>query len=134
MTKVHCNLPKYLWGEVNSYCYWIKKGKPAAVLCIKNEYVNKVQKYVQDVFRLCVYQESPGEEWTAVWIYEKPYVLEIIKKAPREPKSIFDEWILGKLFGYSDEAIEEFINRQPDQIQSCNMSGKEVKYPCLRLR
>jgi len=65
------NFPRYLWGEVNSFCYWVKKGKPAAMLCIDSRYADKVRKYIQDVFCLRVYQESPTE----VWIYEKGYVL-----------------------------------------------------------
>jgi len=111
MTKVHCNLPKYLWGEVNIYCFWVRKGKPAAVLEVDNKYVRGVKKYIKDVWQQHTYLESPTtKQWTSVWIYKKDYVLEIIKNAPREPKTIFDYWILGKLFGYSDESINECLN------------------------
>jgi len=47
--------------------------------------------------------------WFRLWIFKKDIMLEIIKVLPDKPNSIFDHWVLGKVFGYSDEAIEEFL-------------------------
>lgn len=44
-----------------------------------------------------------------IWIYKEKYMLEIIKNLPEQPKTVFDHWILGKAFGYSDESIKKFI-------------------------
>ena len=36
-------------------------------------------------------------------------MLEIIKALPHNPKTVYDHWVLGKAFGYSDESIGEFL-------------------------
>lgn len=50
-----------------------------------------------------------NKDWSTLWIYKKDIMLEIIKALPDNPKSVFDHWVLGKAFGYSDKAIEGFL-------------------------
>ena len=35
-----------------------------------------------------------------------------IKSSPDQPNTPYDHWILGKMFGYPDEEIRDFIKSQ----------------------
>lgn len=98
------------FGKVETYCYMVKRGKSAAMIPIKNSQLNGLKNIIETRFELKTYVEDLVDgEWTTLWIYKKDYILDIIKSLPEQPKTVFDHWVLGKLFGYSDEAIEEFI-------------------------
>lgn len=75
------------------------------------ERFSKEAKRIIENNGLCSYLDHYYPEWVTVWIYksEDAYLLEIIKSLPQVPKSVLDHWILGKLFGYSDEAIRKFV-------------------------
>jgi hypothetical protein len=62
-----------------------------------------------DTFSLKTYIEELAPGWKTLWMYKDEYMLEIIKSLPDEPKTKFEHWILGKAFGYSDEAIKIFL-------------------------
>jgi hypothetical protein len=87
----------------------VKRGKPSAILPVQNRYVKQAKEKILKNYGLQVYEQQLSEGWTVLWIYKKDYMLEVIKMLPEKPKTIFDHWVLGKVFGYSDEAIEEFI-------------------------
>ncbi|MEJ8552752.1 hypothetical protein [Tepidibacter sp. Z1-5] len=56
-----------------------------------------------------MYTENLYEGWKVIWIYKDEYLLEVIKNMPEKPKTIYDHSVLGKVFGYFDKAIKEFI-------------------------
>lgn len=97
-----------LKGQINTYCELIKTGKPAALIPIQNRYIG-VAIDIVEFNNLEFYIEELYEGWKTLWIYKESFILEIIKKMPEEPKNVYDHWVLGKLFGYSDEAIKEFL-------------------------
>jgi spore cortex formation protein SpoVR/YcgB (stage V sporulation) len=99
----------WLKSQVEAYCYMVSRGKPAAVLAIQNRYSVEINSIVKSFQGLKTYEQFLSEGWISLWIYKKDFMLEIIKSLPEEPKTIYDHWVLGKVFGYSDEAIEEFI-------------------------
>lgn len=95
-------------GEVMAYCYMVKRGKPAAMVAVQERYRTEVIRIVADM-GLQTYIEPLDDGWFTLWIYRYPHIFEVIKCLPQTPKTITDHWILGKLFGYDEEAIQEFL-------------------------
>ena len=89
----------------------INKGKPISCEAIQDRYVDESINVIND-YNLQYYIEELSEGWKCIWIYREDYMLEIIKNLPNNPTSIYEHWILGKAFGYSDEAIKEFITNK----------------------
>ncbi|MGH4125117.1 MAG: hypothetical protein ACREV6_19550 [Clostridium sp.] len=96
-------------GEIISICYMVERGKPCACEAVKNSNIEEVIEQVHRMSNLKTYIDKLSQEWKTVWIYKDDYMLEIIKLLPEEPKTNFEHWVLGKAFGYSDEAIKDFL-------------------------
>lgn len=95
-------------GEITTYCELVKCGKPTAMTALQDRYVEEAKRIINK-YKLFAYMEDLSEGWKTLWIYKEQYMLEIIKKLPEQPKTIFEHWILGKAFGYSDQAIKDFL-------------------------
>lgn len=104
-------------GQLMVYCYEISKGtKPVAVLVIKTKYTTEALGYIENEGLICsVRIMTKYPEWSSIYIYKDKYLEEIINNAPEEPNSVYDHWILGKLFGYSDAEIKKFITKLYDK-------------------
>lgn len=103
---------EYTLAIINLDCQMIQTGKPCASLAIQDRYVVEVVNMVNNV-KLKTHVECLAEGWNTIFIYRDEYMLEIIKALP-DPKTKFDHWVLGKAFGYSDEAIKEFLQNIGD--------------------
>lgn len=101
----------YIASKIDLYCDLVLKGKPCACEPIQERYVREAVLKIRD-FGLKTYIEHLSEGWRTIWIYKDEYMLEIIKSLPEEPKTTFDHWVLGKAFGYSDEAIKSYLEIQ----------------------
>lgn len=90
----------------------IKAGKPCSKILVHVEHVEKFKALIikED---LSVYTKPSltSESWVALWIFKHNYMLPIINNLPDNPETAFDHWVLGKAFGYSDEAINEFLEK-----------------------
>lgn len=96
-------------GELEAYCYMVKRGgKPAASLALQDRYLEAANQIVEEN-GLSIYVEDLAPGWVTVWVYKYPHVLEVIKAVPQAPTTVFDHWVLGKLFGYSEESIRDFV-------------------------
>lgn len=102
---------EWLQGQIDTYCYMVSRGKPAAVIAIQNRFVSDIKSSIKSSYGLKTLEQPLADGWISLWIFQKDFMLEIIKCLPEEPKTIFDHWVLGKVFGYSDEAITEFITK-----------------------
>lgn len=96
-------------GEVMAYCYMVKRGKPAAMVAVQECYISEVTGIVAEL-GLQIYTEPLSEGWFTLWIYRYQHILEVIKCLPQTPRTVTDHWILGKLFGYDEAAIKEFLS------------------------
>lgn len=96
-------------GQIDSYCYMVSRGKPAALMPVQKRNISSLKSMIVNTYNLKTYEQPLDKQWVSLWIYKKDFMLEIIKCLPEKPKTIFDHWVLGKAFGFSDEAIEEFI-------------------------
>ncbi|WP_281868300.1 hypothetical protein [Brevibacillus parabrevis] len=100
----------FIKGEITAYCFMVQRGKPAAMMPIQERFREGVINFVTNQ-ELQVYTEPLAEGWVALWIYKYPHILDVIKNIPQTPSSVFDHWILGKLFGYEESAIQEFVTK-----------------------
>ena len=99
-----------IFGQLNAFCYMVEKGcKPVAMMPLQNRYVDSARAAVGKIDSLKLYSEFLYEGWTTIYIYKHEYLLEIIKESPDEPKTAYDHWVLGKMFGFSDEEIGKYI-------------------------
>lgn len=96
-------------GKLNSYCEFVRCGKLTAAMALQNRYVKEAQNIIINQYDLMLYIKDLSEGWKTIWIYKDEYMLEVIKNLPEQPKTVYEHWILGKVFGYSDESIREFI-------------------------
>ena len=46
-----------------------------------------------------------------VWVYRYHHQRPVIEALTNAPKSYLTEWVMGKLLGYSDESMEEFLTQ-----------------------
>lgn len=90
----------------------VQRGKPAAIISIQKKYLEEAVNLINEEYKLETYHEILADDWITLWMYKNKYLLEIIKKVPQKPESVFEHWILGKLFGYSEEAIQDFLSTQ----------------------
>jgi hypothetical protein len=96
-------------GELDAYCYMVQRGKPAALVPVKGRYLEEALAVITARYGLKSYAEELANGWCMLWIYKYPHILEVIKATPQAPKTVFDHWVLGKLFGYEEAAIEDFL-------------------------
>lgn len=101
----------YLDGQIEAYCYMVKNGKPAAMLPIQERYIDDAIEKVTSISNLNTFIEELSDGWRVLWIYNYPHIKEIIKSSQQAPDTLFNHWVLGKLFGYSEEAINEYLIR-----------------------
>lgn len=98
-----------IFGELETYCYMVSRGcKPVAVMSLQNKYIDEAKEIIETK-SLKFYSEFLYEGWSTIYIYKHKYLLDIIKSSPEKPETAYEHWILGKLFGYSDEEIGKFI-------------------------
>ena len=100
-----------LKAKIDVYCYLIERGKPCAMLPIQNRYFNEAIKIVKKNNLKC-FGQYLADDWTTFWIYKDSLMLQVIINLPHEPKTVYDHWVLGKVFGYSDRAIWEYIKKE----------------------
>jgi len=114
----------FLKGQIEAYCYMVEKGKPAAILPVQSRYLKEATELV-DTYGLNSYAEDSSENWYELWVYKYPHTLEIIKSLQQVSSDILKHWILGKLFGYSEEAIREFLTSERAKHNKCSKKGAE---------
>lgn len=102
-------IPDYIKGQVRSFCYMVVRGKPAANIAVQKRYTNQVVKLIKNEFDLFTTTKEYYPDWTEIWIYKYVHIGKVISTIPRKPKTITEHWLLGKLFGYSEQAIHDFI-------------------------
>lgn len=116
-------------SKIESYCYFIGTGKLVAMEPIRKEDIKEAKKFIKKNGMNYFIKNISRKDWEAfgyskeidencvqIWIYEKPVMLNIIKRMPKRPKTIYDHWVLGKIFSFSDEKIEEYINYTENNI------------------
>lgn len=99
-------------GQVLNYCESVSLGvKSVAVIPIQKRYKTEITDYIENNQKLLLEIEPLTDDWLNVYIYKYSFYKEVIKGLPDKPKTNFEHWILGKVFGYSDDSIAKFIEK-----------------------
>jgi len=99
-------------GEIQAYCYMVQRGKPAAMVPIQKRHLKKAVTFIVKEFDLKYHIDLLCEGWATLWIYKQPHIREVIKTVSDKPETVFDHWVLGKLFGYEEAAIGDFLAKR----------------------
>ena len=106
-----CGGNGHLLGEITAYAYMVRNGKPAALISVQTRYINTVIEIIEN-HKLYHHHTHLADGWVEMWMYTNPIMKEIIECLPSTPTTAFDNWVLGKVFGYSDTEIYSFIMKQ----------------------
>lgn len=96
-------------GQVDALSYQVSKGKPAALVAARVRDLKDAVEIAGSHGARVHAVENGVAGWLDLWIYKFDIVLTVIRAAPRTPTTAADHWLLGKLFGYSDEEIERYV-------------------------
>lgn len=94
-------------GELETYCHMVDRGKPAACMAVKDIELEEAVAVIVGM-KLNYHIQDLADGWKTLWIFKRPFIKEVIKRAPETPKTVTDHWYLGKLFGYGDDEIERY--------------------------
>lgn len=107
-------MDEFTLGTIDSLAYQVERGvKPAAEATVK---ADKAMEYVSFLHRnrkviCCVEECATAPGWSFVWMMKDARMLDVIIQRPLEPKSAADHFYLGALFGYSNTAILDFVEK-----------------------
>jgi hypothetical protein len=101
----------WVLGQVDAYCYVVKRGKLAAWMIVPEEAIAPAIQAIEDE-GLHHTLEKAEEYGHGLWIWEKPLAGELIAAEAtileHLPTNVY-HWYLGALFGYSTESVEEYL-------------------------
>jgi len=99
-------------GKIEAFCESVMDGhRPCAMVPVPEDFSAKALGIVNDC-RLQGYLEKLSPGFAKLWIYKRDFMFEVIKHLPDKPTTIYEAWILGKAFNYSDETIERFCKEK----------------------
>jgi hypothetical protein len=108
-----CNefLRGYLIGQAAAYCEMVCRGvRLAGQLCVPPEYADDVSAFISgEECKVAVYPLS--DERVTLWIYREKSALALIDDLRSAPTSKVGVWAMGKLFGYADCEVIDFLER-----------------------
>ena len=114
-------------GEISALCLMVERGKPSALPPIPSREIPAAYDWITRTHSCKAYFEYLYPGWASLWIHTHSLIFEVIRRAPREPRTTMDHWYLGKLFGYNDEAIEDYVNRQPLEFAESSVIASRAR-------
>lgn len=115
----------FLAGQAVAYCERVNTGLSlTAQLSCAKRYADKLLSLAaQEGCEYFVEHREP--ERVAIWIYRDKLVKQLIEQArsASEPPSARDIWSTGKLFGYADREVINFIERSRQVSFSCRIQS-----------
>lgn len=121
-------------GRLMNECYLIEKGVRSAyteVLTMverdesDKEYNSKYLDEIKDVvnrngllYLIEEWERDPNDyykdrKYYNMWVVKYPHQLVLVKKLPYIKSRYLREYLKGKILGYSDESMEEYLSRNP---------------------
>ena len=64
-----------------------------------------------DLYLYVKYIEKNEDKFCDYWIYKYKHQKNILDMIYKEKNNYLKQWMMGKLLGYSDESMEEFLNK-----------------------
>jgi hypothetical protein len=96
-------------GQLTALSQMVYRGcKPASMIAIKeNDFAEAVKICDQEKCRY--YTFDLPNNWIEFWIYERKELLSVIKLTKSKPENEEDHYLLGALFGYSNDKICDYL-------------------------
>ena len=102
--------------------------KPCAVMSIKE--LDKQIAKITVIKEMCKFRiESTAEGWCVIWIYIKDELIDVIDCLSNIPETAADHYLLGSLFGYSNESICAFLHQQNNSKLGIDINGNYYSLP-----
>jgi len=104
----------FIKGQLTELAAQVAAGvKLVAEVSIKRGEFDEYAKYLHLSYpALFCYLEESECGWGTLWIMKDHRLTPLIDERPTTPSSPADHFYLGKLFGYSDAAILDFIDEE----------------------
>jgi len=102
-------------GRILTYCECVRtETKLLAEALVNRRDIDWVEKLIADEGCLCIIDRAHSEDYVEVHLFKHLWIKQILEERKREdaPKIALNNWITGKLFGYSDNAIAEFLREK----------------------
>jgi hypothetical protein len=103
-------------GQVDAYCDMVKAGcKPAANVQIPARLEKELALQVKNLGCEHLVEKDENSEWATLWIFNKKIIGMVILAQDTimqagMPAAV-KQWIVGNLYGYSLEEIEQFCEQ-----------------------
>jgi hypothetical protein len=121
----------FVLGQATAYIEQVNAGaKLAAQIGCSKEHIKEIiDAATRDGCGTIVEYREHGR--SAVWIFRAPFVREIIAELGKNatPPSAAGVWAMGKLFGYSDSAIGDYL--QEHKLITSASDSESNQRPCL---
>lgn len=101
-------------GRILTYCECVNTGtKLLAELLVNRRDIGWVESEIERMGCLCTIDRTHSEDYAEVYLFKYPWVQQLLEESNEKgaPRSAFDHWITGKLFGYSDFEIHKFLDK-----------------------
>ena len=97
-------------GQLIELCQSVFRGcKPLSVMPINKECETEAVKLIDSENVKSLIREMNDENWIEIWIFKRDEMRFIIDYLPDEPTTEYEHFVLGCAFGYSIDAICDFI-------------------------
>ncbi|MEW5898663.1 MAG: hypothetical protein AB1652_05760 [Bacillota bacterium] len=102
----------YKMGEISTCAYLVVRGKPLALVDVPKKWLDEAINIATNRYGLKVHIEDFDEGTAFLFMYKYPHILEVIKAVYKKPETVFAHWVWGKLFGYEEAAIADYIAKK----------------------
>jgi len=98
-------------GQLIELCQMVNRGaKPCALMTIKDKDLGTAEDICTT--ENCKYKATVLDDgWVSFWIYKRDELSAVIDCLPATPENYADHYLLGALFGYSNDAICDYLNK-----------------------
>jgi hypothetical protein len=111
-------------GQLTELCQMVYRGcKPCAMMPIMAKNI-QVAKMVCTMENCKFKAVELSDGWFTFWIYIRDELPKVIDLLPLEPKTEADHYLIGALFGYSNDAICDYLNA----FEKSKAGGKIFNY------
>jgi len=99
-------------GQLTELCQMVYRGaKPCAMVPVMNKDF-KMAKIICTMENCKFKALNLSDGWKTFWVYIRDELIEVIDSMPPELETEADHYLLGALFGYSNDAICDFLRNE----------------------
>jgi len=102
-------------GRILTYCECVRtETKLLAEALVNRRDIDWVKRLIANEGCLFIVDYAHSKDYVEVHLFKHSWVRQILEERKRKdaPRGALDNWITGKLFGYSDNAIAEFLREK----------------------